>query len=149
MDLHEVRAAIAAALTAHTPLTGVPIIQDDGTKGKEQEAALATAGIVLVVSPALAVRMSDAVRSGKSSQAVGVIAVHVRSQPLVNFGTGGKALDPQLALVEVMRAVVIGTRHATTGVSSIQPAKDYAAVVEDSGLLTYSAMFDAAVMISA
>lgn len=148
MSLAALQTSIADALRAAPAFAGLAVIEDDGTTERDQERELSTKGAVLVVSPALGMRRRTEARV--SFEFVAVFAVHLRTMPAVNFATGGAGIVPQDALEHILAAVVIAHRLANGTRDIVVPSAEFADLVqEDSGLSTYTALFEASVIVSA
>lgn len=148
MPLSALQASIAAALRAAPAFAGITVIEDDGATVPAQEQQLATRGAVLVVSPCLALRRRESARV--AFDMVAVFAVHLRTKPAVNLAAGGAHIAPPAALADILRAVVLAHRTPSGSHDAVAPSADFADLVqEDSGLLTYSALFEASVNMDA
>lgn len=144
MTVSAIQASIAAALRAATAFSGIAVIEDDGTTENAQEEQLAGKGVVLVVAPCLGLRRRSDARV--SFEMVAAFAVHLRTKPARNHGVGGANINPANALEDILRAVVVAHRTASGSHDLVSPASDYADLVQsDSGLLTYTAIFEASI----
>lgn len=142
------QSSIAAALAADSFFAGVAVLIDDGKKLKGQEVALSTKGLVLVVSPVITLRRADDAR--KELNCVAVYAVHLRSNPEVNLnGTTGAGIDLHEAIGACIRSVITAHRDPSGTREFVRAAGSLAEMTaEDSGLLTYSVLFEASVQMA-
>lgn len=147
-SLAEYQESIRAALAADPLFAAVLVRSDDGMTLWTQEKAFADKGVALIVSPVLTLRRADDARA--ALLCVATYAVHIRTNPKVNLnGTTGVGIDPHEAVTACIRAVIAAHRDPSGTREFVRAAASLAEIVaEDSGLLTYSVLFDASVQLS-
>lgn len=148
-SLESYQASIKAALEAAPILASITVLADNGKTLAAQEAALATKGVVVVVSPCLALRRKSDNRVTYDARAL--YAVHIRSNPAVNLnGTTGAGLNLHSAVTACIGAVITAHRDPPKTFDAVKASDSMADYVEeDSGLYTYSLTFEAVVRVDA
>lgn len=111
MKLADIQPFILAALEAHAPLNGAPVLAHDGTerRSEEREEALAGAGCALTVSQIDGGNSTDLLssRTGSlpSGTAVQVISIYVLIEENVSVNRDGQADRCGLAWEELLARV--------------------------------------------
>jgi hypothetical protein len=147
IDLKDIQAAAATLISAHAYFTGWTVIQDDGAKKQQREAALNDSAIGRVIEINLPVDGDQTDDGPAVSEGYASFSVEVAINPEINSALGASAVNPLEAVENVFAALFRDASASGTNRFEAME-KPWALLVYDPGLIVYGCFFRRSIVLS-